>query len=208
MRIDVERCNSVLELFANLCATFCRNRSRLLLRWYVRPKLTHCVACLRVESSRLPTPLRALTRALVPFSTYQSNSAPHARKLTSYGLSTGGFFLIGGVLLFFDRSMLAMGNILFLIGLTIIIGPQKTLLFFARKQKAKGTAAFFAGLTLILLRWALIGFFVELYGIIILFGDFLGTIAGFATNIPVIGPYIALLVDRIGLGRRNAELPV
>lgn len=100
-------------------------------------------------------------------------------------------------------------QILFLIGLTIIIGPQKTLLFFARKQKAKGTAAFFAGLTLILMRWPLIGFLVELYGIFILFGDFLGTIAGFATNIPVIGPYIAIAVEKIGLGaRRNAELPV
>ncbi|TLD31258.1 hypothetical protein PspLS_02778, partial [Pyricularia sp. CBS 133598] len=111
-------------------------------------------------------------------------------------------------MLFFDRAMLAMGNILFLIGLTIIIGPQKTLLFFARKQKAKGTAAFFLGLLMILMRWPLIGFCVELYGIVILFGDFLGTIAGFARGIPVIGPYIGLVVDRIGLGRRNADLPV
>ncbi|KAF5505994.1 Protein transport protein GOT1 [Colletotrichum siamense] len=122
--------------------------------------------------------------------------------------SGGGFFLIGGVMLFFDRAMLAMGNILFLIGLTIIIGPQKTLLFFARKQKAKGTAAFFGGLALILLRWPLIGFCIELYGIMVLFGDFLGTIAAFARNIPVIGPYIGVAVDRSGVGRRNAELPV
>ncbi len=100
------------------------------------------------------------------------------------------------------------GQILFLIGLTIIIGPQKTLLFFARRQKAKGTAAFFAGLALILLRWPLVGFCVELYGIVVLFGDFLGTIAGFARNAPFVGPYIGLLVDRMGLGRRNTELPV
>ncbi|UKZ60098.1 uncharacterized protein TrAtP1_001384 [Trichoderma atroviride] len=98
--------------------------------------------------------------------------------------------------------------ILFLIGLTIIIGPQKTFLFFARKQKAKGTAAFFAGLTLILIKWTFIGFIVEAYGIAVLFGDFLGTIAGFARGLPVIGPYIGMLVDRMGLGRRNAELPV
>lgn len=61
-----------------------------------------------------------------------------------------------------------MGNILFLIGLTIIIGPQKTLSFFARRQKWKGTLAFFSGLILILARWALLGFMVELYGIFIL----------------------------------------
>lgn len=58
------------------------------------------------------------------------------------------------------------------------------------------------------MRWTLIGFCVELWGIFILFGDFLGTIAGFARNIPVVGPYIGVLVDRAGLGRRNAELPV
>ncbi|RDW77364.1 protein transport [Coleophoma cylindrospora] len=122
--------------------------------------------------------------------------------------SGGGFFLIAGVLLFFDRAMLAMGNILFIIGLTIIIGPQKTGLFFARRQKWRGTAAFFGGLLLILMRWPLVGFLIELYGIFILFGDFLGTIAGFARNIPVIGPYIGVAVDRSGLARRNQELPV
>lgn len=100
-------------------------------------------------------------------------------------------------------------QILFLIGLTIIIGPSKTALFFARKQKLKGTAAFFAGLLLILLKWPLIGFLVELYGIMVLFGDFLGTIASFARNVPVVGPYIGMAVDRLGGGgMRNAELPV
>lgn len=101
-----------------------------------------------------------------------------------------------------------MGNLLFLIGLTIIIGPAKTALFFARKQKLKGTAAFVVGICLILLRWPLVGFCVEGYGIFVLFGDFLGTIAGFLKNLPVIGPYIGLVVDRLGLGRRNMELPV
>lgn len=99
-------------------------------------------------------------------------------------------------------------QILFLIGLTIIIGPRKTLMFFARKQKARGTAAFFAGLCLILMRWTFIGFLVEAYGILILFGDFLGTIASFARGIPIVGPYIGMLVDRIGVGVRNSELPV
>lgn len=99
-------------------------------------------------------------------------------------------------------------QILFLIGLTIIIGPQKTLAFFARKQKAKGTAAFFAGLALILLRWTFVGFLVEGYGIVILFGDFLGTIASFARGIPVVGPYVGLAIDRLGVARSNSELPV
>lgn len=116
--------------------------------------------------------------------------------------------MLGGVMMFFDRAMLAMGNILFLIGLTVIIGMQKTVLFFARRQKLKGTAAFAVGISLILFKWAFVGFVVELYGIFVLFGDFLSTIAGFTGNIPVIGPYIAAFLQRISGGPRNKELPV
>lgn len=58
------------------------------------------------------------------------------------------------------------------------------------------------------MKWTFIGFLVEGYGIVVLFGDFLGTIAGFARGIPIIGPYIGMAVDRTGLGRQNAELPV
>jgi hypothetical protein len=99
-------------------------------------------------------------------------------------------------------------QILFIIGLTLIIGLQKTFIFFARRQKWKGTAAFLGGITLILLRWPLTGFLVELYGIFVLFGDFFATIGSFAGNIPVVGPYIQMFLERISGGRRNAELPV
>lgn len=110
--------------------------------------------------------------------------------------------------MFFDRAMLAMGNILFLLGLTLVIGLQKTAVFFARRQKLKGTGAFAAGILLILLRWPLTGFLIELYGIFVLFGDFFSTIGGFAGNIPVVGPYLQLALERAGRGQRNAELPV
>lgn len=99
-------------------------------------------------------------------------------------------------------------KILFIIGLTIIIGFQKTLVFFARRQKLKGTAAFVTGIALILLRWPFVGFVAELYGLFVLFGDFLSTIAGFAGAIPVIGPWIALALRKISGAKRNAELPV
>ncbi|EXJ66824.1 uncharacterized protein A1O5_10019 [Cladophialophora psammophila CBS 110553] len=107
-----------------------------------------------------------------------------------------------------NPCMLIDLQILFLIGLTLIIGIQKTFVFFARRQKLKGTAAFMAGILLILIRWPLTGFLVELYGIFVLFGDFFATIASFAGNIPVVGPYIQMALQKISSGRRNAELPV
>jgi hypothetical protein len=86
--------------------------------------------------------------------------------------STGGFFfLLFGLILFFDRALLAMGNILFLIGITLLLGPQRTFLFFARKNKWRGSLAFWGGVILILMKWTLVGFAVECYGIFVLFGE-------------------------------------
>jgi hypothetical protein len=102
-----------------------------------------------------------------------------------------------------------MGNILFLIGLTIIIGPARTAAFFLRRNKLKGTASFFGGIALILMRWPFVGFLFEGYGIFVLFGDFIGTILGVVRNVPVIGPYLGVVADKIGGGfGRNEQLPV
>lgn len=119
------------------------------------------------------------------------------------------------------NNIQTQSQILFLIGLPLIIGPQKTFLFFARRQKLKGTLAFSAGIILILLRWALIGFLVELYGIMVLFGDFIGTLAGFVGGIPIVGPVIKRALEAVagavgvvtggaagGGGGGNANLPV
>ncbi|KAG0159658.1 Protein transport protein [Penicillium digitatum] len=130
------------------------------------------------------------------------------QKIGAIFCSAGGLFLFGGVLMFFDRSLLAMGNVLFLIGLTLIIGVQKTMAFFTRRQKLKGTAAFAAGILLILFRWPLTGFLIELYGLFILFGDFLVTVGQFAGNVPVIGSYVQRGLEVLAGGRSNAELPV
>lgn len=125
----------------------------------------------------------------------------------------GGFFLLFGLILLFDRALLAMGNILFLIGITLLLGPQRTFVFFARRQKWRGTLAFWSGILLILLRWPLVGFVVQCYGMFILFGEFFKTIAGFAYNIPVVGPYLArgltVAGDKAGADeRRHKDLPV
>ncbi|KAG1836744.1 hypothetical protein DFJ58DRAFT_817920 [Suillus subalutaceus] len=91
------------------------------------------------------------------------------------------------------RCLLALGNILFLSGLTLIIGPQKTFYFFARKQKLRGTAS---------LAYSFIGF-------LNLFGDFFPVVVTFLRQVPFIGnllslPYIRPIVDRIAGSRTSA----
>jgi len=99
-------------------------------------------------------------------------------------------FFVLGLTLFFDRACLSMGNILLLIGITLLMGARRTLSFFVRKEKYRGTACFFLGITMILLRWTVIGFLIELYGILSLFSDFFGAVVGFVGSVPVVGPML------------------
>lgn len=102
-------------------------------------------------------------------------------------MSFGAFFLFLGVLLFFDGPLLALGNVLFTGGITLLIGPQKTFYFFARKQKIRGTICFFLGMFMVFAKWAIIGMIVEVFGFINLFGDFFPVILNFLRQLPFIG---------------------
>ena len=99
----------------------------------------------------------------------------------------GGLFMLLGIMLFFDGALLALGNVrdcvnqtdggrltfpqlLFLSGLTLIIGPQKTFYFFARKQKLRGTVCFIGGILLVFFKWPFVGVLVETFGFLNLFG--------------------------------------
>lgn len=91
---------------------------------------------------------------------------------------SGTFFLLLGLMFFFDRALILMGNILLLVGITVLLGPTKTFNFFAKKEKLKGTAAFIVGLAFIIARWPMVGFVVECYGLLLLFKDFFGVLVG------------------------------
>lgn len=109
--------------------------------------------------------------------------------LAGFGIS----FIILGILLLFDKGLLAIGNvsimfvkivpiwkkkvplqfiyfqILFLVGLGCVIGLQRTFRFFFQKHKAKASAAFFGGIFVVLLGWPLVGMIIETYGFVLLF---------------------------------------
>ncbi|KAG8751509.1 Golgi Transport [Serendipita sp. 396] len=124
--------------------------------------------------------------------------------LTSFGT----LFMFLGVVLFFDGGLLALGNILFISGLTLIIGPQKTFYFFARKNKLRGTICFFGGILLVFFKRPLIGMIVETFGFLNLFGDFFPVVLTFLRQLPFVGnflnlPYIRTVVDRIAGTRQS-----
>ncbi|AWU77722.1 uncharacterized protein C5L36_0D04490 [Pichia kudriavzevii] len=124
------------------------------------------------------------------------------QKFGVFFTSAGALLFFLGIMSFFDAGLLSMANILFLVGICLIIGPQKTLYFFTRPEKIRGTLAFAIGIILILSKRPFIGFVVETFGILALFGEFFATLVQFLRSMPVIGPFlshpmVAPVVDRI-----------
>ncbi|WOO77343.1 Protein transport protein GOT1 [Vanrija pseudolonga] len=145
------------------------------------------------------------------------------RQKIGVGLVAAGVFLqFLAILLFFDRPLLALGNvsscaparpltpqILFLTGLPLIIGPTRTFYFFSRREKWRGTVCFFGGIILVFAKWPKIGILVEFVGFIGLFGSFFPVVLQALRQIPVIGsflslPYIRQAADRLAGVRQSA----
>ncbi|XP_019960241.1 vesicle transport protein GOT1A [Paralichthys olivaceus] len=110
--------------------------------------------------------------------------------LVGFGL----FFLLFGVLLYFDSILLAFGNILFLTGLTFIIGFRRMACFFCQRHKFRGSFFFLGGVSLVLCHWPVIGMLVESYGFVLLFRSFFPMALGLvlsAVNIPYLRAFFS-----------------
>lgn len=108
--------------------------------------------------------------------------------LTSFGC---GFTALG-VVFFFDRGLLAMGNLMFLSGVTLTIGPRQTVKFFGRPRNQRGAFCFLFGLALVLYGWPFVGLCVEGYGFVALFSAFFPTVLIFLKRVPVLGTFLSL----------------
>ncbi|KAI0494118.1 hypothetical protein KFK09_024249 [Dendrobium nobile] len=109
-------------------------------------------------------------------------------KKVGIGLLCFGFlFTFLGVLLFFDRGLLALGNIFFLFGVALLIGWQSMWQLFSKKVNYKGSIPFFLGLFLIFVGWPVIGIIFEIYGSVLLFSGYWSSAKVFLYQIPVLG---------------------
>lgn len=134
-------------------------------------------------------------------------------KIGTFLLALGIVCLFLGVVFLFDSALLSLGDILFLMGLTLTIGPSRTLRFFSRPDRLKGIVTFFGGIFLVFMRYPIIGMMSQLYGIMYLFGQFLPIAANAMSNVPVLGNLLKIrsveaFIGRFGGGGGGRRAPV
>lgn len=86
-----------------------------------------------------------------------------------FTIGFGFFFFITGILFLGDKGMALAGNLLVIIG--IILFNKGNFMIFVSRSKIKGTTLFVLGLAFMFKKILMLGFFIELFGILILISD-------------------------------------
>ena len=92
-----------------------------------------------------------------------------------------------GVALFFEKNLLRFGNLMFLSGVPLIIGPGRTAGFFLQPKKARATSCLGLGVALVFLGRPMLGMALEAFGFLNLFGNLFPIVFMMAKRVPVVG---------------------
>lgn len=99
----------------------------------------------------------------------------------------GTFFTISGVFLFFHKTLLRLGNLLFIAGVPMTIGPGRTAGYFLQPAKARATAFLAFGIFLVFVGWPIFGMALEIFGLLNLFGNMIPVAMVFLRQMPIVG---------------------
>jgi Na+/proline symporter len=113
-------------------------------------------------------------------------------------LGLGAVFTIMGVSLFFNKSLMRLGNLMFIAGVPTTIGPSRTAGYFLRPEKMRAPACLCLGIFLVFVGWPIFGMALEVFGILNLFGNMFPMFWVVFKNLPI----VSSITKSSGSGRR------
>ena len=106
-------------------------------------------------------------------------------------LGAGALVTMLGVSLFFNKALMRMGNLLFIAGVPMMLGPTRTVGYFLKPEKFRATACLAFGIFLVLVGSPVFGIALEIFGLMNLFGNMFPIVMAVAKNMPFIGPILS-----------------
>lgn len=117
-------------------------------------------------------------------------------------LSAGGSITVLGASLFFNKTLMRLGNLFFICGVPLVVGPSRTVGYFMKPEKLRSTVCLVAGIMLVWVGWPILGILLEVFGLLNLFGNMFPLVFTVVKQMPVIGP---LLKATSGSGGRRRK---
>lgn len=105
-------------------------------------------------------------------------------------LGSGLALTILGFALFFNRALLRLGNLLFILGVPLTLGPARTLSYFSQKEKIRASTCLTLGIFLVLMGHPTFGIVAEVFGLLNIFGNMFPILMIFLKQLPVVGPML------------------
>ena len=109
------------------------------------------------------------------------------RKIGLTLLAFGAFFTVSGVFLFFHKTLLRLGNLLFIAGVPMTIGPGRTAGYFLQPRKMRATGFLMFGIFLVFIGWPIFGMALEIFGLLNLFGNMIPMAMVVLRQMPIVG---------------------
>ncbi len=127
------------------------------------------------------------------------------RKIGILLASSGAVFTLLGISLFFNKTLLRMGNLLFISGVPLILGPSRTAGYFLQPNKFRATSCLLLGIFLVLAGRPILGMALEIFGIMNLFGNLFPLLMVMLRQVPFLGELLPSSSSNNGGGRRRRE---
>jgi hypothetical protein len=111
-----------------------------------------------------------------------------------------------GITLFFQRTLMRLGNLLVIAGIPMTIGPSRTASYFMDPKKTRASVCLAAGIFLVLVAGRpVFGIALELFGLLNLFGNMFPVVLAIVKQMPVIGPLLSGSSKNSGSSNSNSR---
>ena len=112
------------------------------------------------------------------------------RKIGLPMLGIGAALTVLGVSLFFNKTLMRLGNLFFVAGVPMTIGAGRTAGYFLQSTKMRATGCLSLGIFLVFIGWPVFGIALEAFGMLNLFGNMFPLAMAVLKTMPVIGPLL------------------
>jgi hypothetical protein len=106
-------------------------------------------------------------------------------------LGAGAVLTMLGISLFFNKALMRLGNLLFMAGVPMTIGPGRTAGYFLQPKKARATGCLALGILLVFVGHPVIGIALEVFGLLNLFGNMFPFAMAILKQMPIVGPLLS-----------------
>mmetsp|Transcript_15063 Transcript_15063/g.32905 ORF Transcript_15063/g.32905 Transcript_15063/m.32905 type:complete len:411 (+) Transcript_15063:280-1512(+) len=105
--------------------------------------------------------------------------------------AAGATITLLGMSLFFNKTLLRLGNLLFITGVAATLGLSRVVSYFFQPQKIRATACLGLGIVLVFLGSPVLGMILQVFGLLNLFGNMFPMLLAIAKTLPGIGPLLS-----------------